>query len=67
MLREHGGCGGSGSACAAETATPSRVLTAQGINSEIAFGTLRVSFARTSTVAEVDIFLDTLTTVIQEW
>lgn len=44
----------SGSACAARSATPSHVLTAMGFEEERAIGSLRFSFGRHTTEADIE-------------
>ena len=53
-LDEAGFCVSAGSACGSKSLEPSHVLTAMGIPRDEAFGSLRVSFAAESTIAEVD-------------
>jgi cysteine desulfurase len=52
----------SGSSCTASTLRPSHVLEAMGV---LTHGNVRVSLARTTTVSEVDRFLDVLPGVVQ--
>ena len=51
----------SGSSCTASTLRPSHVLEAMGVLTQ---GNVRVSLARSTTVAEVDRFLDVLPGVV---
>ncbi|HCN07559.1 MAG TPA: hypothetical protein DIT01_06465, partial [Lentisphaeria bacterium] len=60
MLTERGIHIGTGSACAAESKTPSRVLTAMGLTSDEAYGALRVSFCPENSETDVDDLLDAL-------
>ena len=48
---------GLGSACSAHSKEPSKILTGIGLSSEQARCSLRVSFSRNNTVAEIDKFL----------
>jgi len=48
---------GMGSACSAQSKKPSRILTGIGLSEEEARCSLRVSFGRENTIAEVDVFL----------
>jgi cysteine desulfurase len=57
-------CLSSGSACATGSIKPSHVLTAMGLASRPARETLRVSFSRTSTAAEVDTALEALASAV---
>ena len=57
-------CVSSGSACATGSIKPSHVLTAMGLASRPARETLRVSFSRTTTAAEVDTALDALASAV---
>ena len=67
MLTERGIHIGTGSACAAESKTPSRVLTAMGLTSDEAYGALRVSFCPENSETDVDDLLDSLTAVLAEY
>ena len=67
MLTERGIHIGTGSACAAESKTPSRVLTAMGLTSDEAYGALRVSFCPENSETDVDDLLDALTAVLAEY
>ena len=46
----------AGSACAAETRTPSETLTAMGYGRNLAFSALRLSFWDTTTEQEIEQF-----------
>jgi cysteine desulfurase len=50
----------AGAACSAETREPSHVLLAMGIERELARGSVRVSFGRDNTPAQVDALVDAL-------
>ncbi len=67
QLGERGVIIGTGSACAAESARPSRVLTAMGLSNEVAFGTLRISFASQNSVDDIDIFARELQQAILDY
>ncbi len=67
MLTERGIHIGTGSACAAESKTPSRVLTAMGLTSSEAYGALRVSFCPENRESDIDDLLDALTAVLAEY
>ena len=58
---------GTGSACLAEVNSASHVMTALGVSKPLAFSTLRVSFGRQNTKAEVDEFLIQLKQVIKDY
>jgi cysteine desulfurase len=55
----------TGSACTAGVARPSHVLTAMGVDSATARGSLRFSFGHTSTVADVDAVIAALPQVVE--
>ena len=48
---------GLGSACSAHSKEPSKILTGIGLTDEQARCSLRISFSRNNTVAEIDKFL----------
>ena len=56
----------SGSACASGGTEPSHVLTAMGVDAELARGAIRVSFGKDNTEADVDALLASLRRQI-EW
>jgi cysteine desulfurase len=58
---------GVGSACSAETKAPNKTLSAMGVNKDIAFGAIRVSFGWQNTPEEISIFLDKLQEVIKSY
>ncbi|MCH2204554.1 MAG: cysteine desulfurase [Lentisphaerales bacterium] len=58
---------GVGSACSAETKTPNKTLTAMGVNKDIAYGAIRVSFGWQNTPEEIKIFLEKLQEVIKSY
>lgn len=57
-------CASSGSACASGSLDPSHVLLAIGLPHEIAHGSLRVSFSKYNTKAEVDIIVNHLVEIV---
>jgi len=59
-LDEAGFAVSSGSACSSGLLEPSRVLLALGLSPLVARGSLRLSFGRANTVAEVERFLEVL-------
>lgn len=54
LMSEDGVHVGTGSACRAESAAPSHVLSAMGIAPALARGALRVSFGRRNTAADIE-------------
>ena len=64
MLGEHDVIVGVGSACSAESKSPSRVLKAMGFSDNVAYGAIRVSFSILNHPCEVDIFISKLQSVI---
>jgi len=59
-----GVCCSSGSACTTGAVTPSHVLTAMGLAHDAAVATLRFSFGRQNTMADVDRVIDVLPRVV---
>ena len=57
----------SGSACAAETDEPSRILTALKYSRSDSYSGLRLSFAPGNTIAQAEIFLQTLQELLQDY
>ena len=55
----------SGSACHSGKTEPSHVLTAMGVQHDLALSAVRVSFGRQNTAAEVDRFLEVLRGIAQ--
>lgn len=53
-------CASSGSACSSGETTPSHVLMAIGLDSNLAYGTLRVSFGENNTKSDVDFLVKEL-------
>ena len=57
-------CASSGSACSSASVEPSHVLIGMGMDRDRAVGSLRFSFGRDSTVADVDYAVDALAEVV---
>jgi len=66
-LAEQGVVVGAGSACSAESAEPSRVLTAMGVPERTARGALRISLGWASSMADIDAFVDALHQALIEY
>jgi cysteine desulfurase len=64
-LDQHHVCASAGSACTAGSMEPSHVLRAMGVPREKALGSVRFSFSRANTDAEVDQVLGILPDLIQ--
>lgn len=60
QLDQHGFAVSSGSACESGTDEPSHVLTAMGVDPDIALGAVRVSFGVYQSESDIDRFCDTL-------
>jgi cysteine desulfurase len=65
-LDQAGICASSGSACTAGALEPSHVLTAMGIPTELAHGSLRLSVGRENAVEEIEYVLDVLPGIIAQ-
>ena len=65
-LDEKGICASAGSACSSGSSMPSQVLTAIGLTSEYAEGTLRVTFGDENTKEDVEYLVTSLADVIKE-
>ena len=63
-LDEKGICASAGSACSSGSSMPSHVLTAIGLTSEYAEGTLRVTFGDENTKEDVDYLVDALVEIV---
>ncbi len=61
-----GVCASSGSACSSASVEPSHVLVGMGMSDEMASGSLRFSFGKDSTVAEVDYTVEALSEVVAQ-
>ncbi len=57
-------CASSGSACSSASLEPSHVLTAIGLSTELARGSLRITVGPENTEQDVDYLLDTLTGLV---
>ncbi len=65
-LDERGICASAGSACSSGSSMPSHVLTAIGLTSEYAEGTLRVTFGDENTKEDVRYLVDNLIQIVKE-
>jgi len=65
-LDEKGICASAGSACSSGSTTPSHVLTAIGLPPEVAEGTLRVTFGKDNTKADVEYLIESLEEIIHK-
>src|SRR5271166_3009611 len=65
LLDQRGICCSAGSACTAGALEPSHVLKAMGYSNDRARGSLRFSFSRFNTEAEVDLSLQIIPTAIE--
>lgn len=65
-LDEKGICASAGSACSSGSSMPSHVLTAIGLPSEYAEGTLRVTFGDENTKEDVEYLVENLTQIVKE-
>ncbi len=65
-LDEYGICASGGSACSSGDNNPSHVLTAIGVPSELAKGTIRFTFGDFNTKDDVDYLVKVLTKLIKE-
>ena len=65
-LDEKGICASAGSACSSGSSMPSHVLTAIGLTSEYAEGTLRVTFGDENTKEDVEYLVEALVNIIKE-
>ena len=66
LLDRHGICASTGSACTAQSLSPSHVLLAIGRSYETAVGAIRLSLSEDNTQAEVDEVLRTVPGVVRE-
>lgn len=64
LLDKKGICASSGSACSAGLINPSHVLLAIGISSNLAKGSLRITFGRENTIDDVKYLIDSLEEII---
>ncbi len=65
LLSEHGICASSGSACSSGSLEPSHVLRAMGLPFELCHASIRFSFSRYNTDADVDRVLEVLPGIIR--
>lgn len=65
MLDQLGICASSGSACTSGSLEPSHVLRAMGVPFTFAHGSIRFSFSRFNTEAEVDYILEKMPPIIE--
>ena len=65
-LDERGICASAGSACSSRSSMPSHILTAIGLTSEYAEGTLRVTFGDENTKEDVEYLVENLTQIVKE-
>ena len=65
-LDERGICASAGSACSSGSGSPSHVLTAIGLPSEYAEGTLRVTLGEDNTKEDINYLVESLTEIIKE-
>ncbi len=66
LLDQHGICASTGSACTAQSLSPSHVLLAIGRSHDVAAGAIRLSLSEDNTQAEVDEVLRTVPGVVRE-
>ena len=64
MLDMKGIAASSGSACTSGSLDPSHVLLAIGLSHEIAHGSLRITFGKDNTHADIDILLNELPEIV---
>ena len=65
-LDNYGICTSSGSACSSGSSTPSHVLTSIGLESDWAYGALRVSLSEFNTIEEIDYLINCLINVVNK-
>ena len=65
-LDSKGICASSGSACTSGSSEPSHVLSSIGLSSELAHGSLRVTFGEDNTKQDVDYLVTSLCEIIQK-
>ena len=64
-LDEKGICASAGSACSTGSLEPSHVLTAIGLPSNLANGTLRITFGKDNTMEDVNYLVQSLKEIVQ--
>lgn len=65
-LDEVGICASGGSACSSKEASPSHVLTAIGLPSELSKGALRLTFGEYNSIEDVDYLVENLVRIVEE-
>ena len=65
-LDMEGICASSGSACSTGQSTPSHVLLAMGVPSDLAYGALRVTFGDENRIEDVDYLIEKLSKTIEK-
>lgn len=65
-LDEVGICASGGSACSSKESSPSHVLTAIGLPSELSKGALRLTFGDYNSIEDVDYLLENLVRIVEE-
>lgn len=65
-LDEVGICASGGSACSSKEASPSHVLTAIGLPSELSKGALRLTFGDYNSMEDVDYLVENLVRIVEE-
>lgn len=65
-LDEVGICASGGSACSSKEASPSHVLTAIGLPSELSKGALRLTFGDYNSIEDVDYLVENLVRIVKE-
>ena len=65
-LDKQGICASAGSACSTANPTPSHVLTAIGLSSQLADSTLRISFGKSNTKEDVDFLVENIAKMINK-
>ena len=65
-LDELGICASAGSACNTGITSPSHVLTSIGLDKELAFGALRVTFGEDNTIEDVDYLVESIKSIIEK-
>ncbi len=65
-LDQKGICASSGSACSTGQSSPSHVLTAIGLNEQMAMGALRTTFGEENTKEDIDYLVNNLCQIIEE-
>jgi cysteine desulfurase len=65
LLDEQGVCASSASACASGAMEPSHVLAAMGVPTELARGSLRLSFGHTTSPDDVRVAADVIVAAVE--